>query len=181
MAMHHATVRKHATPAEWAFLETSFAGAITRDHLSPARLRQQAARARKLRDKYRDVDSKAKEEMFADAVVRFESRLAQLQRKHERQVPRPKRSSGALDAKDPQQLAHATATERAVDPEAVEPGAGAPWPQEEAEAEAVAMIAQSESSRGVRQQQRLSHQSGLAHQAHVGSRGRRNQGLRDSR
>ncbi len=155
MAMHHATVRKHATPAEWAFLETSFAGAIARDHLSPARLRQQAARARKLRDKYRDVDSKAKEEMFGDAVVRFESRLAQLQRKHEKHAKPPE--------------------------DAIEPGADAPWPQAEVDAEATAMIAQSEASRGARQQQMLTHQSGLAHQAHVGSRGRRNQGLRDSR
>ncbi len=167
MAMHHATVRKHATATEWAFLETSFASALVGDAVTPARLRQRAARARKLRDKYRDTDAKAKEEMFADAVVRIEARLAQLEPKHATPAVE------AMRAEASEELALGVGAP-------AETPADAPWLASEA-AEATKMRAQSDESRGVRQQQMLSHQSGLAHQAHVGSRGRRNQGLRDSR
>lgn len=105
MSVHHATARKLATQAEWTLLEASRAREIT--ELTPARLTQKIARARKLRDKYRDLakqqrgeargkrnakstraaegnaNTLIKQQMFAEALERFEERLEKVSAKKE--------------------------------------------------------------------------------------------------
>lgn len=186
MAVHHATARKLATASEWALVEASFGRSITA--LTPARLRQKVARARKLQDKYRDLarqqrgeargkrrarstraaqgnaNTVVKQQMFAEALKRFTARLAQLEAKT------------AGDARPRTKPARSKARTRRPSKEQ----AGNPWLAYEAPSD-TAERAHSAASRGARKQQKLTHQSALAHQGHVSARGRRNQGRRDGR
>lgn len=185
MSVHHATARKLATQSEWTLLEASRARAIT--ELSPARLAQKITRARKLRDKYRDLakqqrgeargkraskstraaegnaNTVLKQQMFAEALERFEARLAKVTAKAKAKTTakaKPKRAAAAPN-----------------------PDAGFgrnPWASGTT-AKATAKQAQSESSRGKRKALKFTHQSAEAHQGHVGSRGRRNQAKRDGK
>jgi hypothetical protein len=92
MALTRAQAKEITTKAEFDLVEGSFSPAVTR--LSPARLKQQADRARRLEDKYRDLfreqSRKGKEQgrrgsaarterkaqLFAEVRERFEKRLA---------------------------------------------------------------------------------------------------------
>lgn len=194
MAVHHATARKLATKAEWSLLQASRGRELTA--LSPARLRQKVARSRKFSDKYRamarqqrgeargkrspksvraaqgNANTLVKQQMFAEALERFEGRLTYLEQKAEREAIRTAKATRAKARKGGEQRKVATA----APPQA----AGTPWLATEA-ATATAREAHSADSRGARKQQKLLHQSALAHQGHVGSRGRHNQARRDGR
>lgn len=196
MSVHHATARKLATQAEWTLLEASRAREITA--LTPARLAQKIARARKLRDKYRDLakqqrgeargkrtpkstraaagnaNTVIKQQMFAEALERFEARLAKVTAK----------TTAKAKAKAPPKRVAKTTSKRITSP-APAPGPDAgfgrnPWARK-ATATATAKQAQSDASRGKRKAHKLTHQSAEAHQGHVGSRGRRNQAKRDGK
>jgi len=192
MPVHHATARKLATGTEWALVQASYGHRITA--LTPARLKQKVARARKLRDKYRDrarqqrgeargkrgaratraaqgnANTVIKRRMFAEALERFETRLAYLMTTTARDAAR-----GAKTAKR-----RARRPKGKIEPMVPPQEAGDPWVADEAAAMTAAR-AHSAESRGTRKQQKLLHQSALAHQGHVGSRGRRNQARRDAR
>jgi hypothetical protein len=166
MPIHHATARKLATPTEWTLLASSYSRAIADKSLTPARLRQKAARAQQLHDKYRDRHEPVKQAMFAEAVARFKARLATLAPKLESRLSR------GVDERPPRES------------DAVVPGAvrtvSDPWLAHEA-GESTGERAQSETSRGARRQLKFSQQSALAHQGHVGSRTRHRQAGRDTR
>jgi hypothetical protein len=204
MSVHHATARKLATQTEWTLLEASRAREIT--ELTPARLAQKIARARKLRDKYRDLakqqrgeargkrspkstraaagnaNTVIKEQMFAEALERFEARLAKVTAKAGAKV-KPKATARPAAKASPKARAKRVVAEPRRNDAAPPPPAasGAHIWGPEARATATAKQAQSNASRGARKAQKLTHQSAEAHQGHVGSRGRHNQAKRDGR
>lgn len=166
MPVHHATARKLATPTEWTLLSSSFSRAITAKSFTAARLRKMRARAQQLHDKYRDRNSPVKQEMFADAVARFEARLQKI-------TPTlGSRLSVGVDERPPRES------------DAVVPGAERSGPDSRIAheaAEAATERAQSEASRGARRQMKFSHQGVQSQQGHVGSRTRHRQAARDAR
>ena len=208
MSVHHATARKLATEAEWTLLQASRAKEITA--LTPARLTQKIARTRKLRDKYRDLakqqrgeargkrnakstraaqgndNTVVKQQMFDEALERFEEQLAKVTTKTKTK-PKAKAKASA-SAKTQAGATKKAATKKAVAKPRRNAAASSPpaasgahiWGPE-ALATATAKQAQSAESRGTRKAQKLNHQSAEAHQGHVGSRGRRNQARRDSK
>ncbi len=206
MSVHHATARKLATEAEWALLETSRARAITT--LTPARLAQQIARTRTLRDKYRDLaeqqrgeargkrkpqstraaegnsNTVVKEQIFAEALERFEARLAIVTAKA---APRAKRVTRKTPTRTgTPSTKHVTKQTRSrAKPTTTVPGPdmefGMNPPASKVKADKTSKVARSEASRGTRKAQKLTHQSAEAHQGHVGSRTRHNQAKRDGR
>ncbi len=217
MSVHHATARKLATEAEWTLLQASRAKEITA--LTPARLTQKIARTRKLRDKYRDLakqqrgeargkrnakstraaqgndNTVVKQQMFDEALERFEEQLAKVTTKTKTTTkattkPKPKAKASAKTQAVATKKASTkkAATKKAVAKPRRNAAASSPpaasgahiWGPE-ALANATAKQAQSEESRGTRKAQKLNHQSAEAHQGHVGSRGRRNQARRDSK
>lgn len=102
MAISRSAARPFLTDAEIVLGEESFAPAV--GMLTEAALRQRVVRARKLRDKYRDLEAKQRREMrgraaptrkrvpagtrgtsvkrqyFAEVLARFEKRLAEFER-----------------------------------------------------------------------------------------------------
>lgn len=166
MPVHHATARKLATPTEWTLLSSSFSRAITAKSFTVARLRKMLARAQQLHDKYRDRNSPVKQEMFADAVARFEARL------HKITPTLGSRLSHGVDERPPRES-------DAVMPSAERLGTDSRLAHEAAES--ITERAHSETSRGARRQMKFSRQSAQAHQGHVGSRTRHRQAARDAR
>jgi hypothetical protein len=207
MSVHHATARKLATEAEWTLLQASRAGAITA--LTPAQLSQKIDRTRKLRDKYRDLAQQqrgeargkrtakstraaqgndntiVKQQMFDEALERFEEQLAKVTTKTTTTAkPKPKaKASATTKAKARKTVATKAVAKPRRNAAASSPPAasGAHIWGPEALANATAKQAQSEESRGTRKAQKLNHQSAEAHQGHVSSRGRHNQAKRDGR
>ena len=136
MAVHHATARKLATQSEWTLLQSSYGRSITA--LTPARLKQKITRTRKLRNKYRDLarrqrgeargkrrarsarasqgnaNTMVKQRMFADALERFEARLAQLhakpaKRTKSKAAAKRAHSAGSRGARKRRKLTHQSA------------------------------------------------------------------------
>ncbi len=227
MTVHKATARKLATQSEWQLLEPSFGSAIK--EITPGRLKQKVTRARKLQDKYRDLarqqrgeargkrrakstraaegneNTRVKQEMFSDALERYEAQLARLEAKAEKEAARSSkvkksgtkttaRTSAAKKAtpKTTKKTAKTAArkTTKKVAKKASRPPAKraakkaakrgvSPW-SPAAESTATARQVMSHDSRAARKQTALSRQSAAAHQGHVGARGRRRQARRDS-
>lgn len=205
MPVTKATVRKLATQSEWQLLVPSFGSAIK--DITAGRLKQKITRARKLQDKYRDLarqqqgeargkrrakstraaegnaNTLAKQELFTEALGRFEAQLAKLTARAEREAARGAKAASRT-ASGKQSIARkATRSPRAsgVQPEtAMTDDASSPW-SEAALARATSRQTVSANSRGPRKAAALTRQSGAAHHGHVGSRGRRNQARRDSK
>lgn len=121
MALTKSAARKLTTEAEWALLETSFPPLIK--DITPGRLKQKITRSRKLQDKYRDLaqqqrgeargkrrpkstrpaagnaNTVAKQELFAEAVDRFETQMAKLDAKVATEAARKERAAEKAAAK----------------------------------------------------------------------------------
>jgi len=158
--VHHATARKLATKAEWSVLESSFGAALT--DLTAARLAQRITRAKTMRDKH--PRSSERRAMFVQALERFAAQRAKLERTSDAKRKRSPKKRSVMLAEPPVSVAAPENPWAAFDP-----------------ATSIAQNMHSEASRGARKDQKLRHQSAIAHQAHVGSRGRRNQAKRDTR
>jgi hypothetical protein len=190
MAHSKSAARKLATQAEWTLLEASYPPLLK--EITPARLKQKVARARKLQDKYRDrarqqrgeqrgkrtpkatraaagnAGTLAKQELFAEALARFEAQLAKLEEKAAKEA-----------AKAAARQQKASVPKRSARPAGATTGT-APRARKSTSA-TTALKAVSKSSRGARKTAVFERTSSRTHQAHVGARGRRRQARRDSR
>ncbi len=120
MAHTKTAARKLATQAEWTLLESSFAPNLK--EITAGRLAQKVTRSRKLQDKYRDLSRQqsgeargkrkakstrpakgnantvAKQEMFSEALTRFEGQLEKLQAKAARETARKAKTAAKQSA-----------------------------------------------------------------------------------
>ncbi len=198
MAQSKSVARKLATKAEWTLLEVSFPPLLK--EITPGRLKQKVTRARKLQDKYRDLarqqkgeargkrqvkstraaagnaNTLLKQEIFADALARFQAQLAKLEAKAEKELARKEKAAGKAAAKRVKKTAAKPAK-----------AAGAPRKtgtsakRAAVKSTSTARKAVSKSSRGARKAAALTRTGSTKHQGHVGARGRRRQARRDSR
>jgi hypothetical protein len=158
MAYDRRTIRELTTASEFGLVEASFAPAVRT--LSPHRLRTSIARARRLRDKHRDLRRRQRlaqrertgtkqgaAQRTARKAAIFEETLARFTRRLEALEVRPARVKPARKTQPPKPAMHAS--RRKSGPAALLQKARTPRMK--------------------------------AMQAHVGSRGRRSQARRDSR
>lgn len=141
-----------------------------------------------------NANTKVKAAMFAEALGRFQERTAEVKETTAKKATAKKSTKNKSTAKkatakkSTKKSAKKTAAKKparkkrllafappAETAEPVNPWAAFVPPQE------LSLKAQSKESRGARKELKFSHQSAAAHQAHVGSRGRRNQAKRDTR
>ena len=198
MAHSKTAARKLATQAEWALLEVSFPPFLK--DITPGRLKQKVTRARKLQDKYRDLarqqrgeargkrkptgtraakgnaNTLVKQEIFAEALERFEAQLAKLEAKAAKELA--KKETAAAKAAARKEKAAAKAGKAAP---TSRKSAGKATKAAKTRSTATARKAASASSRGARKAAVFTRTSSKKHQAHVGARGRRRQARRDSR
>jgi hypothetical protein len=200
MAQGKASARKLATSSEWTLLETSFPPLLK--DITPGRLRQKITRARKLQDKYRDLarqqggeargkrptkstraaagnaNTLAKQELFSEALARFETQLAKCEARAAT-VEARKQSAARKTAKARKSVS-TSARARKVTAQRQATNDGIAAQQAEAST-ALARKAVSKSARGSRKAAVLSRTSSIKQQAHAGARGRRRQASRDAR
>jgi hypothetical protein len=191
MAHTKSAARKLATQAELPLLESSFPPALK--DVTPGRLKQKITRARKLHNKYRDLaeqqrgeargkrqakstrpakgnaNTVIKQEMFAEALARFEAALEKLEAKAAKELARKEKAATKAAAKSAKPAKKAakktgTATKRAT-----------------SKAKTTARKAVSRTSLGARKAAKVARSGNTKHQGHVSSRGRRRQAKRDSR
>lgn len=202
MAITKPTARKLATQLEWTLLESSFAPLLK--DITIGRLRQKITRARKYQDKYRALERQQRGEargkrkpkgtrpsgdnertvqkhtLFTEARERFEAQLEKLEAREARTA---KRAAPAKTSKSAKRAAPAKKTASARRP--AQPVSdvmdGALTKRDQLRARQTAREAMSEHSLLARKQASLEHTGAIAHQAHVGARGRRRQARRDSR
>lgn len=211
MAISKPAARKLTTQSEWTLLEASYPSRVR--ELTPARLRQKITRARKLQDKYRDLarqqrgeargkrrvkgtspaegnaNTRAKQELFSDALSRFEAQLARVEAKAAKAGAAGKRKGEAKG------MARATGKGNADD-KAKGSAKGSAIAKETARRKAKRIakrmekrdaretseaLAVSARSRSARKSAALARTGATTHHGHVGSRGRRKQARRDSR
>jgi len=199
MAITKSAARKLATKAEWALLEVSFPPLLK--DITPGRLKQKITRARKLQDKFRDLarqqrgeargkrrvkgtrpaagntNTLAKQEIFSEALGRFEAQLVKIEAKAAKEVARKEKAAEKAAAK----AAKAKAPKAAKAAKSAAPKAGATTKRAANQATATARKAVSKASRGARKAAVFTRTSSAKHQGHVGARGRRRQARRDSR
>ncbi len=191
MAQSKSVARKLATKAEWTLLEVSYPPLLK--DITPGRLKQKVTRARKLQDKYRDLarqqkgeargkrqarstraaagntNTLLKQEIFTDALARFEAQLQKLEAKAAKDVARKEKAAEQAAAKK----------EKAAVKTPRKSGKGTK--RAASSATASARKAVSKASRGARKAAALTRTGSTKHQGHVGARGRRRQARRDSR
>jgi hypothetical protein len=175
MPISRITARKLATAQEWTLLESSYQPLLK--EITPARLAQRIARARKLEQKYQtaaaevrrkarsgagdgpDVGSDAdrKQALFGEARERFVGQLGRIEAKAAKArkgaVPRP--GAGTVGE------ALANAARNGLETE-----------QARMESLLTASKAESEQSRGPRMARNANWQGASAHMAHAGEQGR---------
>lgn len=180
MPVAKSTARKLTTKAEWALLESSFGDALK--ELTASQLKQRVVRARKLQDKNRDLarqqrgeargkrkarrtrasqgnaNTRAKQELFTEARLRFEAQLARLEAAAAREAERDARRAARNAAK-----------------------AARKRPSSRSAGKASAAKSSTAASRSARKASVFSRQATKAKRAHAGARGRRRQGKRDAR
>jgi hypothetical protein len=178
MTMTKPSARKLATQAEWTLVEASFGPALKQ--ITEGRLKQKIVRARKLQDKYRDLSRQQrgeargkrnakstrpaagnantvlKQEMFAEALQRFEEQLQRLHDKAASQAARAEKTKAKKSS-----TKSAVAKKSAVKTSAVKKSA--------------------KRAPGASMSNKLVRTGVTKKQAHVGARGRRTQARRDSR
>jgi hypothetical protein len=166
--------------------------------LSAARLQGKIARARALRDKYRDLlrrqqlalrgrsagradaaranaRTAAKAKLFGETLARFSARLAQLQAAAKRRAPKAK-TKVAVRGSVKADRAQAAATAGTRSPKAP----ARPMPSPKAPAPAVRGFVSEKAAQAARRL-RLQSMGAKGVQAHVSARGRRRQAKRDAR
>lgn len=195
MTISKPAARKLATQAEWTLLETSYAPLLK--EITAGRLKQKITRARKLQDKYRDLSRQQRGEargkrrakstrpaqgndntvnkqlLFSEALERFEVQLGKLEAKAAKEVARAEKAKAkkapSAGRKPTKKVAKKGA--KVAKRNSASKVAG----------KKAAMKRVSKLARGVRKQNKLDRTGAIAHQGHVGSRGRRTQARRDSR
>jgi hypothetical protein len=191
--------RKLTTKAEMALLETSFPPALK--DITPGRLKQKISRSRKLQDKYRDLaqqqrgeargkrkakstrpakgndNTVTKQEIFSEALARFEAQLEKLEAKAAKELARKEKAAAKVAAKAAK--AAKTTVKKAAKKTAKKTGTAVK--RAARKATTTARKAVSSASRGVRKAAKVARSGNTKHQGHVSSRGRRRQAKRDSR
>lgn len=208
MTISKPTARKLATQAEWTLLEASYAPMLK--EITPGRLKQKITRARKLQDKFRDLSRQQrgeargkrrakstrpaagnentvnKELMFSEALERFQLQLTKLEAKAAKESARKaktqtKRASAATkktSGKTARKAAKKAA--RKATKKAAKKVAKKTAPSTKS-SKATSLRAVSKQARFARKEAKIDRSGAIAHQGHVGSRGRRSQARRDSR
>ncbi len=195
MTISKPAARKLATQAEWTLLESSYAPLLK--EITPGRLKQKITRARKLQDKFRDLSRQQRGEargkrrakstraaagndntvnkqlMFSEALERFEVQLGKLEAKAAKEATRAEKAKAKRAPAAMRKTAKKSAKKglKAAKRNAASQVAG----------KKAAMKRVSKLARGARKQSKLDRTGAIAHQGHVGSRGRRQQARRDSR
>lgn len=207
MTISKPAARKLATQVEWTLLESSYAPLLK--EITLGRLKQKVTRARKLQDKYRDLSRQQRGEargkrqarstraaagndntvnkqlMFSEALERFEAQLGRLEAKAAKETARAEKAK----AKRAPAATRKTAKKAAKKPAKKSAKKSARQASTNAKRNSASKVAGkkaamkrvSKLARGVRKQSKLDRTGAIAHQGHVGSRGRRNQARRDSR
>ncbi len=183
MTMTKPSARKLATQAEWTLVEASFGPALKQ--ITEGRLKQKIVRARKLQDKYRDLSRRQrgeargkrrakstrpaagnantvlKQEMFAEALQRFEEQLQRLHDKAASQAARAEKTKAKKSSTKKAVTKKSAAKTSAVKTSAVKTSA--------------------KRAPSASMSNKLARTGVTKKQAHVGARGRRTQARRDSR
>jgi len=195
MTITKPSARKLATQAEWTLLETSYAPLLK--DITLGRLKQKITRARKLQDKYRDLARQQRGEargkrrakstrpaagnentvnkqlLFTEALERFQGQLTKLESKAARELARKEKATSKRASSAKKTVAKKNA--RKASTKAARNAAPT------VAAKRTSLRTASKLARGARKQGKLDRTGATAHQAHVGSRGRRRQARRDSR
>jgi len=195
MTITKPSARKLATQAEWTLLETSYAPLLK--DITLGRLKQKITRARKLQDKYRDLARQQRGEargkrrakstrpaagnentvnkqlLFTEALERFQGQLTKLESKAAKELARKEKATSKRASSAKKTVAKKNA--RKASTKAARNAAPT------VAAKRTSLRTASKLARGARKQGKLDRTGATAHQAHVGSRGRRRQARRDSR
>ncbi len=203
MTISKPAARKLATQVEWTLLESSYAPLLK--EITPGRLKQKITRARKLQDKYRDLARQQRGEargkrqakgtrpaagndntvnkqlMFSEALERFEVQLGRIEAKAAKEAARAEKAKAKRAPAASKKTAGKTAGKTAK--KVAKRGAKVAKRNSASKVagKKAAMKRVSKLARASRKQSKLNRSGAVAHQAHVGSRGRRQQARRDSR
>lgn len=203
MTITKPSARKLATQAEWTLLETSYAPLLK--DITLGRLKQKITRARKLQDKYRDLARQQRGEargkrrakstrpvagnentvnkqlLFTEALERFQGQLTKLESKAAKELARKEKATSKRASSAKKTVAKKNARKASTNAARKASTKAARNAAPTVAAKRTSLRTASKLARGARKQGKLDRTGATAHQAHVGSRGRRRQARRDSR